>query len=126
MPCRSCRPLDMQRLAFPGELWFVLVNPVFQAPTAEMRAMLPAEVPMASAVHNCAMSGTLVRPPGPPTLGTPTPCWARPLVRQVGSPLLVQILAVCQGQACCRDACAVFGQTRAALQGVTRGGRVLC
>lgn len=59
----------MQRLAFPGELWFVLVNPVFQAPTAEMRAVLPAEVPMASAVHNCAMSGTLVRPPGPPNLG---------------------------------------------------------
>ena len=71
LPCcgRSCRPLDMQRLAFPGELWFVLVNPVFQAPTAEMRAVLPAEVPMASAVHNCAMSGTLVRPPGPPNLG---------------------------------------------------------
>ena len=70
-PCRgrSCRPLDMQRLEFPGELWFVLVNPCFQAPTAKMRAVLPAEVPMASAVHNCAMSGTLVRPPEPPDLG---------------------------------------------------------
>lgn len=38
----------------------MLVNPVFEAPTAEMRAVLPASVPMASAVRNCAMGGSLV------------------------------------------------------------------
>jgi homoserine kinase len=58
---RSCDPLDIQRLAFPGDLWFVLVNPVFEAPTAEMRAVLPRQVPMASAIRNCAMGGSLVR-----------------------------------------------------------------
>lgn len=58
---RSCEPLDIQRLAFPGDLYFVLVNPVFEAPTAEMRAALPKEVAMASAIHNCAMGGSLVR-----------------------------------------------------------------
>ena len=52
--CRSCNPLDIQQLSFPGDLWFVLVNPVFEAPTAE--------VPMASAVHNSAMGGSLVGP----------------------------------------------------------------
>lgn len=60
-PCRSCKPLDLQRLAFPGELWFVLVNPCFEAPTAEMRAVLPGQVAMSAAVHNCVMGGTLVR-----------------------------------------------------------------
>ena len=60
--CRSCNPLDIQQLTFPGDLWFVLVNPVFEAPTAEMRAVLPKQVPMSSAVHNCAMGGSLVRP----------------------------------------------------------------
>ena len=59
---RSCDPLDIQQLTFPGELWFVLVNPVFEAPTAEMRAVLPKQVAMSSAVHNCAMGGSLVRP----------------------------------------------------------------
>ena len=38
----------------------MLVNPVFEAPTAEMRAVLPASVPMASAIRNCAMGGSLV------------------------------------------------------------------
>jgi hypothetical protein len=61
MPRRSCKPLDLQRLAFPGELWFVLVNPCFEAPTAEMRAVLPGQVAMSAAVHNCIMGGTLVR-----------------------------------------------------------------
>ncbi|CAL5221110.1 g3243 [Coccomyxa viridis] len=57
---RSCNPLDIQQLTFPGDLWFVLVNPVFEAPTAEMRAVLPKQVAMSSAVHNCAMGGSLV------------------------------------------------------------------
>ena len=60
---RSCNPLDIQRLPFPGDLWFVLVNPVFEAPTAEMRAVLPASVPMVSAIRNCAMGGSLVCTP---------------------------------------------------------------
>lgn len=45
-PRRSCDPLDLQRLPFAGDLWFVLVNPRFEAPTAEMRAVLPKEIPM--------------------------------------------------------------------------------
>ncbi|BDA43004.1 Homoserine kinase [Coccomyxa sp. Obi] len=57
---RSCNPLDIQRLSFPGDLYFVLVNPVFEAPTAEMRAVLPKQVAMTSAIHNCAMGGSLV------------------------------------------------------------------
>ncbi len=59
---RSCNPLDIQQLTFPGDLWFVMVNPVYEAPTAEMRAVLPKQVAMSSAVHNCAMGGSLVRP----------------------------------------------------------------
>ena len=58
---RSTTPLDLQRLEAGGPLWFVLVNPRFEAPTAEMRAVLPAEVPMASQIHNAAMGGCLVR-----------------------------------------------------------------
>lgn len=57
---RSCDPLDLQRLAFPGDLFFVLVNPKFEAPTAEMRAVLPKEVPMKQVINNCSMGGTLV------------------------------------------------------------------
>lgn len=57
---RSCDPLDLQRLPFTGDLWFVLVNPRFEAPTAEMRAALRKEVPMNEVVNNCAMGGSLV------------------------------------------------------------------
>ena len=59
--CRSTKPLDLQRLQAGGPLWFVLVNPRFEAPTAEMRAVLPTEVPMSSQIHNAAMGGSLVR-----------------------------------------------------------------
>ncbi len=60
---RSAKPLDLQRLQYAGsDLWFALVNPLFEAPTAEMRAALPREVPMASQIHNAAMGGTLVPP----------------------------------------------------------------
>ena len=62
LPCRSAKPLDLQRLEYAGgDLWFALVNPLFEAPTAEMRAALPLQVPMASQIHNAAMGGTLVR-----------------------------------------------------------------
>lgn len=57
---RGCDPLDLQALPFNGDLWFVLVNPKFEAPTAEMRAVLPKQVPMKSAIHNCSMGGSLV------------------------------------------------------------------
>ncbi|EFN56255.1 hypothetical protein CHLNCDRAFT_22496 [Chlorella variabilis] len=57
---RSCDPLDLQRLPFAGDLWFVLVNPRFEAPTSEMRAVLPKEIPMKQVVNNCAMGGSLV------------------------------------------------------------------
>jgi len=68
----------MQRLAFPGELWFVLVNPCFEAPTAEMRAVLPGQVAMDAVIHNCVMSGTLVR-------GRTCPLLCRGVGRAVGS-----------------------------------------
>lgn len=58
---RSCDPLDLQALTYGSDsLFFVLVNPVFEAPTAEMRAVLPKEVPMAKIVNNCSMGATLV------------------------------------------------------------------
>lgn len=59
---RSTKPLDLERLESGGPIWFVLVNPKFEAPTAEMRAVLPKMVPMASQIHNAAMGGSLVRP----------------------------------------------------------------
>ena len=58
---RSCEPLDIQRLGFDsGDLWFVLVNPLFEAPTAEMRAVLPKLIPMSSLINNCAMGASLI------------------------------------------------------------------
>ena len=59
---RSCKPLDIQKLPFPGELTLVLVNPKFEAPTKAMRAALPKEIPMSSAVHNCSQGASLVIP----------------------------------------------------------------
>ena len=60
--CRGLKPLDIRQLLFAkGELYFVLVNPKFEAPTAEMRAVLPKMVPMLSAINNSAMGGSLVR-----------------------------------------------------------------
>lgn len=53
--------MDIQRLDFAGDLWFVLVNPKFEAPTAEMRAVLPKEVPMQQVVRNSSMGASLVR-----------------------------------------------------------------
>ena len=63
LPCRGLQPLDLQQLLFAkGDLYFVLVNPKFEAPTAEMRAVLPKMVPMTSAIHNSSMGGSLVSP----------------------------------------------------------------
>eukprot|EP01025_Chloroclados_australasicus_P052431 TRINITY_DN6111_c0_g1_i4.p1 TRINITY_DN6111_c0_g1~~TRINITY_DN6111_c0_g1_i4.p1 ORF type:complete len:364 (+),score=46.01 TRINITY_DN6111_c0_g1_i4:75-1166(+) len=59
---RSNDPLDVQQLKWPEglDLYFVMVNPKFQAPTAKMRAVLPKEVPMSKVVHNCAWGASLV------------------------------------------------------------------
>jgi homoserine kinase len=66
--CQPDLPLDILQLPFGSEpsssslseLWFVLVNPLFEAPTAQMRAALPKQVAMSSAVKNCAAGGALV------------------------------------------------------------------
>ncbi|XP_031091122.1 homoserine kinase-like [Ipomoea triloba] len=59
---RSYDPLELIQLKFPQEksLFFVLVNPEFEAPTKKMRAALPAEIPMSSHVWNCSQAGALV------------------------------------------------------------------
>ncbi|KAK9832295.1 hypothetical protein WJX74_005514 [Apatococcus lobatus] len=57
---RSCDPLDISQLRCPSDLHFVLVNPEFETPTKQMRAALSPTVPMASAVHNARMGGSLV------------------------------------------------------------------
>lgn len=64
---RSADPLDVRPLAWgaaaatpPPPLHFALVNPVFEAPTAEMRAVLPPLVPFRDAVANAAAGGALV------------------------------------------------------------------
>lgn len=59
--CRSAKPLNILRLPFTGELYFVLVNPAFEAPTREMRAALPAKVPFSSMISNSVAGGSLVR-----------------------------------------------------------------
>lgn len=62
--CRSCKPgepVDLLQLPFANDnLHFVLVNPKFEAPTAQMRAVLPKEVPMKSMINNCCQGGALV------------------------------------------------------------------
>lgn len=40
----------------------MLVTPVFEAPTREMRAALPAEVPFKSMISNSVAGASLVRP----------------------------------------------------------------
>ena len=61
--CKPGHPVQLLQLPFSKseELHFVLVNPVFEAPTAEMRAVLPKEVPMKSMINNCCQGGSLVR-----------------------------------------------------------------
>ncbi|KAL3497559.1 hypothetical protein ACH5RR_040291 [Cinchona calisaya] len=59
---RSYDPLELIPLKFPHEkdLFFVLVNPEFEAPTKEMRAALPPEITMSHHVWNCSQAGALV------------------------------------------------------------------
>ncbi|CAH9092704.1 unnamed protein product [Cuscuta europaea] len=59
---RSYEPLDLIRLKFPEDksLFFVLVNPEFEAPTKKMRAALPQNITMADHIWNSSQAGALV------------------------------------------------------------------
>lgn len=59
---RSYNPLHLIPLAFPfhSDLYFVLVSPAFEAPTKEMRAVLPKEIAMRDHVSNCSQAAALV------------------------------------------------------------------
>ncbi len=59
--CKPGEPVDLLQLPFANDnLHFVLVNPKFEAPTAQMRAVLPKEVPMKSWINNSSQGGALV------------------------------------------------------------------
>ncbi|GFH29310.1 uncharacterized protein HaLaN_27948, partial [Haematococcus lacustris] len=61
--CTPGVPIELLPLALAPaacELYFVLVNPVFEAPTAEMRAVLPKQVSMSAMINNCCQGGSLV------------------------------------------------------------------
>ncbi|XP_057494962.1 homoserine kinase [Actinidia eriantha] len=59
---RSYDPLELIQLKFPNDkdLFFVLVNPEFEAPTKKMRAALPTEITMSQHVWNSSQAGALV------------------------------------------------------------------
>ncbi|CAI9299211.1 unnamed protein product [Lactuca saligna] len=59
---RSYDPLELIPLQFPVDknLYFVLVNPEFEAPTKKMRAALPKEITMSHHVWNSSQAGALV------------------------------------------------------------------
>ncbi|KAI3499238.1 hypothetical protein L1887_35031 [Cichorium endivia] len=59
---RSYDPLELISLKFPPEknLYFVLVNPEFQAQTKKMRAVLPTEITMSDHIWNCSQAAALV------------------------------------------------------------------
>jgi homoserine kinase len=57
---RSLDPLDLVELPVPDELLVVVARPDQQIRTAEARAVLPAEIPRAAALHQAAQVGALV------------------------------------------------------------------
>ncbi|XP_009763349.1 homoserine kinase-like [Nicotiana sylvestris] len=59
---RSYDSLELIQLKFPHEkeLFFVLVNPEFEAPTKKMRAALPQQITMSHHVWNCSQAAALV------------------------------------------------------------------
>lgn len=59
---RSYKPLQLIPLPHPAhsDLFFVLVSPEFEAPTKEMRAVLPKEITMSDHVFNCSQAAALV------------------------------------------------------------------
>ncbi|TMX05663.1 hypothetical protein EJD97_012144 [Solanum chilense] len=59
---RSYHPLELIQLNFPHEknLFFVLANPEFEAPTKKMREALPQEITMSHHIWNFSQAGALV------------------------------------------------------------------
>lgn len=52
--------MKLEKLNCPQPLYIALVTPKFEAPTSQMRAALPPEVPMKQLTHNCCMAGMLI------------------------------------------------------------------
>jgi homoserine kinase len=57
---RSMAPLDLVRLLVPRELYVVLARPDQRLRTADGRAVLPRDIPRATALHQAAQVGALV------------------------------------------------------------------
>ncbi|HEX6432658.1 MAG TPA: homoserine kinase [Gemmatimonadales bacterium] len=57
---RCLDPLDTIKLPVPEELWVVVVRPDQRVRTADARAVLPADIPRAVAMHQAAQVGALV------------------------------------------------------------------
>jgi homoserine kinase len=57
---RSLEPLDVIELPVPDELWVVIVRPDQQLRTVDARAVLPATVDRAVALHQAAQVGAMV------------------------------------------------------------------
>jgi len=57
---RSMDPLEVVRLPVPEALYIVLAHPHMELRTAEARAALPAQVPMATVLHQAAQVAALV------------------------------------------------------------------
>jgi homoserine kinase len=57
---RCLDPLDMVKLPVPEELWVVVVRPEQRVRTADARAVLPADIPRAVALHQAAQVGAIV------------------------------------------------------------------
>jgi homoserine kinase len=57
---RCLDPLDIVKLPVPEELWVVVARPEQRVRTADARAVLPAEIPRAVALHQAAQVGALV------------------------------------------------------------------
>jgi len=57
---RSLDPIDVIRLAVPEGLYIVLAHPAQRLRTAEARAVLPAVVDRATALHQAAQVGAIV------------------------------------------------------------------
>lgn len=57
---KSTEPLVLQTLECPTDLWFVVVTPVFEAPTKKMRAALPTSVSMQLHIENTGAAAELL------------------------------------------------------------------
>jgi homoserine kinase len=57
---RALDPPDLVQLPVPPELWVVLIRPNQRLRTIEARAVLPADIPRADALHQAAQVGAIV------------------------------------------------------------------